>query len=105
MPSNMLVAGKTGIAQALRDIFNAPSREDAEELKGKVQEVRKECTGVCELADNVDEGLTVFDFDCTALFSFSLGPLLTLTKHSIDLPPFLGSQGLMLPRAGGPCFP
>ncbi len=52
------------IAQALRDIFNAPSREDAEELKGKVikkfEKIAPEF--VTWLEENVDEGLTVFDF-------------------------------------------
>ena len=52
------------IAQALRDIFNAPSREDAEELKGKViKKFEKSAPEfVSWLEDNVDEGLTVFDF-------------------------------------------
>ena len=42
---------KPRIAQAMRDIFDAPSREDAEELKGKVvKKFGKDCTGVRELA-------------------------------------------------------
>ena len=61
----MLVAqDRQRIAQALRDIFNAPSREDAEELKGKViKNLEKSAPEfVSWLEDNVDEGLTVFDF-------------------------------------------
>lgn len=52
------------IAQAMADIFNAPSRADAEELKRKVvQQFEKRAPEfVSWLEENVDEGLTVFDF-------------------------------------------
>ena len=55
---------KPRIAQAMRDIFDAPSREDAEELKGKVVKKFEKIAPefVSWLEDNVDEGLTVFDF-------------------------------------------
>ena len=48
----------------MRDIFDAPSREDAEELKGKVVKKFEKIAPefVSWLEDNVDEGLTVFDF-------------------------------------------
>ena len=46
-----------------RDIFNAPSREDAEELKGKGPKFEKIAPEfVSWLEENVDEGLTVFDY-------------------------------------------
>ena len=55
---------KLRIAQAMRDIFDAPSREDAEELKGKVVKKFEKIAPefVSWLEDNLDEGLTVFDF-------------------------------------------
>ena len=55
---------KLRIAQAMRDIFDAPSREDAEELKGKVVKKFEKIAPefVSWLEENVDEGLTVFDF-------------------------------------------
>ena len=55
---------KPRIAQAMRDIFDAPSREDAEELKGKVVKKFEKIAPefVSWLEDNLDEGLTVFDF-------------------------------------------
>ena len=55
---------KPRIAQAMRDIFNAPSREDAEELKGKVVKKFEKIAPefVSWLEENVDEGLTVFDY-------------------------------------------
>ncbi len=55
---------KPRIAQAMRDIFDAPSREDAEELKGKVVKKFEKIAPefVSWLEENVDEGLTVFDF-------------------------------------------
>lgn len=55
---------KARIAQAMRDIFNAPSREDAEQLKGKVLESFEHTAPefVSWLEDNLEEGLTVFDF-------------------------------------------
>ena len=55
---------KPRIAQAMRDIFNAPSREDAEELKGKVVKKFEKIAPefVSWLEDNLDEGLTVFDY-------------------------------------------
>ena len=55
---------KPRIAQAMRDIFDAPSREDAEELKAKVVKKFEKIAPefVSWLEDNVDEGLTVFDF-------------------------------------------
>ena len=48
----------------MRDIFDAPSREDAEELKGKVVKKFEKIAPefVSWLEDNLDEGLTVFDF-------------------------------------------
>ena len=48
----------------MRDIFDAPSREDAEELKGKVVKKFEKIAPefVSWLEENVDEGLTVFDF-------------------------------------------
>ena len=48
----------------MRDIFNAPSREDAEELKGKVVKKFEKIAPefVSWLEENVDEGLTVFDY-------------------------------------------
>ena len=48
----------------MRDIFNAPSREDAEELKGKVAKRFEQSAPefVTWLEQNLDEGLTVFDF-------------------------------------------
>ena len=48
----------------MRDIFNAPSREDAEELKDKVVKKFEKIAPefVSWLEDNLDEGLTVFDF-------------------------------------------
>ena len=55
---------KPRIAQAMRDIFDAPSREDTEELKGKVVKKFEKIAPefVSWLEDNLDEGLTVFDF-------------------------------------------
>ena len=55
---------KPRIAQAMRDIFNAPSREDAEELKDKVVKKFEKIAPefVRWLEENVDEGLTVFDY-------------------------------------------
>ena len=55
---------KPRISQALRDIFNAPSREDAEELKDKVVKKFEKIAPefVRWLEENVDEGLTVFDY-------------------------------------------
>ena len=55
---------KPRISQAMRDIFDAPSREDAEELKGKVVKKFEKIAPefVSWLEENVDEGLTVFDF-------------------------------------------
>ena len=52
------------IAQAMRDIFNAPSREDAEKLKDKVVKKFEKIAPefVRWLEENVDEGLTVFDY-------------------------------------------
>ena len=48
----------------MRDIFNAPSREDAEELKGKVAKRFEQSAPefVSWLEQNLDEGLSVFDF-------------------------------------------
>ena len=48
----------------MRDIFNAPSREDAEELKDKVVKKFEKIAPefVRWLEENVDEGLTVFDY-------------------------------------------
>ena len=55
---------KPRIAQAMRDIFDAPSREDAEELKDKVVKKFEKIAPefVSWLEENVDEGLTVFDY-------------------------------------------
>ena len=55
---------KPRIAQAMQDIFDAPSREDAEELKGKVVKKFEKIAPefVSWLEDNLDEGLTVFRF-------------------------------------------
>ena len=48
----------------MRDIFNAPSREDAEQLKAKVVKKFEKIAPefVSWLEENVDEGLTVFDY-------------------------------------------
>ena len=48
----------------MRDIFNAPSQEDAKELKDKVVKKFEKIAPefVRWLEENVDEGLTVFDY-------------------------------------------
>ena len=63
-----MLAAKPRISQAMRDIFDAPSREDAEELKGKVVKKFEKIAPefVSWLEDNLDEGLTVFDFPLVA---------------------------------------
>ena len=55
---------KPRIAQAMRDIFNAPSREDAKKLKDKVVKKFEKIAPefVRWLEENVDESLTVFDY-------------------------------------------
>jgi len=56
------VAMRTEVAQAIRDVFNAPNREEADRLLDLlIQRYRKSAPARTEWAEeNIPEGLTVF---------------------------------------------